>query len=204
LEHARIIGRIDDGGDAAVVLRRGAQHRLAADVDVLHRILERTLGIGDRRFERIEVHHQELNGLNARAVEGCAMLRVVRAREKPGMDARMQGLHTPIEHLGKAGIGGYLGDAEALAREELRGAAGGKELEARGAQAAGELDDAGLVRDADQRPADGGHYPLIRSCCIFLRSVLRLMPSICAASDWLPSAWPSTVSIIGFSMFFST
>jgi hypothetical protein len=74
-------------------------------------------------------------------------------------------------------------------------------------QRAGELDDARFVRDAEQRPAHLpgiGHYPLIRSCCILLRKVLRLMPSISAASVWLPLAWPRTISIMGFSTFFST
>src|SRR5262245_66568836 len=97
---------------------------------------------------------------------------------------------------------GDFGDRHAFLREELRGAAGGEDLHLEAGQRPGQLDDPGLVGDAEQRPLD--FHPLIRSCCIFLRRVLRLMPSISAASDWLPAALPSTVSIIGFSMFFST
>src|SRR6185295_10926458 len=128
--------------------------------------------------------------------------RVVAAAEQPAVDLRMQGLDAAVEHLGEARVGRHLGDRDALAREQRRSAAGREDFHAAGREPAREFDDARLVRDAEERPLD--LHPLIRSCCIFLRSVLRLMPSICAASDWLPSAWPSTVSIIGFSMFLST
>src|SRR4051812_17024120 len=117
----------------------------------------------------------------------------------------MQRLDAAVEHLGEAGVLGDLADREAFLLQQRGGAARGDQLDAELRQTAGQLDDPGLVRDAEKRPGDSRrHYPLIRSCCIFLRSVLRVTPSISAASDWLPSALPSTVSIIGFSMFFST
>jgi hypothetical protein len=50
-----------------IVLRRGAQHRRAADVDVLDRVLEAAVRIGDRRLERIEVDDDEVDRLDARA-----------------------------------------------------------------------------------------------------------------------------------------
>src|SRR6202007_2109754 len=130
--------------------------------------------------------------------------RIVAPREQPGMDFRVQRLDAAVEHLGEPGVRRDLGHRDAFLFQQLRSAAGGQELHAERSKCAGELDNAGLVGDAEKRPADLRHYPLIRSCCIFLRSVLRVTPSISAASDWLPSALPSTVSIIGFSMFFST
>ena len=45
----------DDDGDGVVVLGRGADHRRAADVDLLDRLLERDFGPADRGHERVEV-----------------------------------------------------------------------------------------------------------------------------------------------------
>ena len=154
--------------------------------------------------KRIEVHHHEVDRLDARGADRLHVLGKVAAREQAAVDLRMQGLYPAVEHLGEAGVGGHLGHRHALLLQELGGAAGGEQLDAESGERACELDDARLVRDADERPLDLRHYPLMRSCCILVRSVARLMPSIAAACVRLPLAWPSTVSIIGLSMFFST
>src|SRR3954467_440072 len=120
------------------------------------------------------------------------------------MDLRVQRFHAAVEHFRKSGVCGNLGDRQAFFFEQLGRPAGRNELDAKGTQRAAEVRDSGLIRNAQQRPLDFRHYPLMRSCCIFLRKVLRLMPSISAASDWFPWAWPMALSIIGFSMFFST
>ena len=41
---------------------------------------------------------------------------------------------------------------------------------------------------ARMRKPRGARYSLIFNVCIFLRRVLRLMPSICAAMVWLPAS----------------
>src|SRR5882672_674170 len=119
------------------------------------------------------------------------------------MKARMQGLHASVEHFRKPGVVGDLGYRCALFGEELRRAARRQNLDLESGQAPSQLGEAGLVGNADQRPPDGNHI-LILSDCIFFRSVLRLMPSISAATDWLPAARSSTSSSIGRSTFFST
>src|SRR5262245_5495472 len=116
----------------------------------------------------------------------------------------MQRLHASVEHLRKAGIRRDLARRYALLAQELCRAAGRHELHAERGQRARKLHDARLVGDAEESPADFRHYPLIRSCCILVRSVLRLMPSIWAASVWFPLACARTISIMGFSTFFST
>ena len=79
----------------------------------------------------------------------------------PGEDAAvhlgMQGLHPPVEHLGKAGVVGDLGHLEAGVPQELGGAAGGDQRDAEAGEAAREFDDPGLVRDAEERLLDDGH-----------------------------------------------
>ncbi len=60
IEQARIILDIDDHDDVGVIFRRGANHRGAADVDVLHHFVERR-GAAQRVLERIEIDHQQID-----------------------------------------------------------------------------------------------------------------------------------------------
>src|ERR1051325_1001728 len=204
IQHPRIIRRADQHGAPGVVLGRGAQHGRSADVDVLDRVFEAALRIGHRSLERVEIHHQEIDSADSGALQRGDVGRIVAPREQAGVDLRMQRLDASVEHLRKAGVRGDFGGGDALLAQELRRAAGGHELDPEGGQGARKLDDARLVGDAEKSPADFRHYPLIRSCCILVRSVLRLMPSIWAASVWFPFACARTISIMGFSTFFST
>ena len=58
VEHHGVVGRIDDHGDVAMVLRSRAQHRRAADVDVLDGVFERAVIARDGLHERVQVHHE--------------------------------------------------------------------------------------------------------------------------------------------------
>ncbi len=61
-DESAVIGRIDHDGHVVVVLRRGADHRRAADVDVLDALLERAAA-RQRRLERIEIHDEQIDRL---------------------------------------------------------------------------------------------------------------------------------------------
>jgi hypothetical protein len=54
----------------------------------------------------------------------------------------MQRLDAAVEHLGKAGVGRYLGGAHAFLLEQPGGAAGGQQLDAGGCELARQLHDA--------------------------------------------------------------
>ena len=60
VKHRRIILRLDDDGDLVVVLRRRADHRWAADVDILDPLLESRAFV-DGLLERIEVDHEKID-----------------------------------------------------------------------------------------------------------------------------------------------
>jgi len=92
------------------------------------------------------------------AAEVFHVLWVVADREDPRVDAGVQRLDAPVEHLGKAGLIRDAHDREAGVLEQLRRAAGREELDAQAVELAGEGDDALLVEDADQRAADGGAH----------------------------------------------
>ena len=60
LDQGGIVGDVDDDGDVVVVLGRAADHRRAADVDVLDPVLERRAAL-QRRLERIEIDDEEVD-----------------------------------------------------------------------------------------------------------------------------------------------
>ena len=60
IEHAQVIGRIDDDGDARMVLGAGADQRRAADVDVLDASGE-IRAAHRRALERIEIDGEKID-----------------------------------------------------------------------------------------------------------------------------------------------
>jgi hypothetical protein len=99
LQH-RVVERIGDDDDLGVVLRRRAEHRWPADVDVLHRIIEGDARLGHRLLEGIEVHRDEVDRLDSVPGDRGPMLReVARARMPPLR--RVQRLHRPSSISGR-------------------------------------------------------------------------------------------------------
>ena len=82
-----------------MVLRRGAQERRAADVDHVDRFVVTDVRPGDGLGERIEVDADEIERLDPVLVERCHVLGDVAADEDPGVDARVERLHAPTQHL---------------------------------------------------------------------------------------------------------
>ena len=72
-EHVGVAGRVDDDRDRAVVLRAGAHHRRAADVDLLDDLAGRRAA-RDRLGERVEVRHQQLERRDAELGDGRHVL----------------------------------------------------------------------------------------------------------------------------------
>ena len=80
---------------------------------------------------------------------------IVAQAEQAAMDLRMEGLDPAVHDLGKAGGLGKVGDGDAGLVEGGAGAAGRDDLDAARPELAGEIDDAGLVENRDQRAPDG-------------------------------------------------
>jgi hypothetical protein len=81
LEHLRIVGGVHDRQHELVILGGGAEHRGAADVDVLYRIVERHAGPGNGHLERVQVHGDEVDRHDAVLLHGGQMLGPVPSRE---------------------------------------------------------------------------------------------------------------------------
>ena len=120
LEDRPVVVRIDHHRHVGVVLRRRAEHRGPPDVDLLDRLGERRPGPCDGLPEGIEVDRNEVDRLDVVRAHGRCVLSQVAAPEEPTVDLRVEGLHAPVEHLGKAGVVAHLPDREAGLRQDLR------------------------------------------------------------------------------------
>ncbi|MND65529.1 hypothetical protein D3C80_569000 [compost metagenome] len=152
-EDTGVVAGIDHDGDVLVVLRRGTDHGRTADVDVLDGGGQVAVRLGDGGLEGVEVDRDQVDRLDAvlfhhRAVE-------IATAEDAAVDLRVQGLHATVHHFREAGVVGDFHGGDGVVLEQLVGAAGGEDLHAEGSQFTGELDDAGLVGNADQGTANG-------------------------------------------------
>ena len=68
----------------------------------------------------------------------------------------MQRLDASVEHFGKSGEIGDVFDGDAGVAQELGGASGGDEFDAKSGKLAGEIDESGLIGDAENGTADFG------------------------------------------------
>ena len=101
-QHSRVVFRFDDDRHVVVVLRRRADHRRPADVDVLDAIV--VLGVlRDRRFERIEIDDEKIDRCDAMRAHRGRMFGVVADREQAAVHLGVQRLDAAVHHFGKAG-----------------------------------------------------------------------------------------------------
>ena len=150
-----VAGRLHHDGHEPVVLRRRADHRRPADVDVLDRLVLGHVAARDRALERIEVHADEVDRLDRALAQRLGVVGVVAHCEQRRVQVGMKRLDPPIQDLREPGqvLDRPHLDASLLDRGE--GAAGRDDLDALLGQALGEVGHPGLVGDRDQRPADG-------------------------------------------------
>ncbi len=155
-EDRLVLRGVGHDAHAAVVLRGAADHRRPADVDLLDGLLERDARLAHRGLEGVEVHDDEVDRHDAVRRHRLGVARVVAQAEQRPVDLRVQGLHAPVQHLGEAGLLGDVLHGEARGPERLRGAAGRDQLDPARRERAGEVHEAGLVADGEERAADGG------------------------------------------------
>ena len=148
-QHRGVIARLDHHGDVVVVLRRGADHGRAADVDVLDAVGK--IGAArDGGFERVEIDHQQIDRPDVVRAHRLGVRGVVAHRQQAAMDRRMQRLDPAVHHLGKSGEIADVEHVEPGIAQGLARAAGRNQLDAVAGQRAGEVDDAGFVGDGNE------------------------------------------------------
>ena len=141
-------------GAERVVLGRRADHRRAADVDVLDHL--GLVGPHARRgaLERIEVDDHQVDVLDLVLTGRAHVVGVVARGEQAGIELGVQRLDPAVHDLREAGevVDGAHRDAGAL--ECLRGAAGRDHLDTELREPGREVDDAALVGNRQQCAPD--------------------------------------------------
>ena len=156
LGHIRVTLRGGHDRDRRVILRCGAHHGRAADVNLLDTLVERRAR-RDRVLERVQVAHDQVKRLDTQLRD----LLAVRGLTLIGQDARMnegmQGLHATLEHLGETRHVVDRGDRHASRRNTSGRGARGDDLHAGLAQRARKVLQARLVIHRNQGTLNRAH-----------------------------------------------
>ena len=153
-QHNVVIFDVDHDVHKPVVLGRRADHRRAADVDVLDDfIIGRALG--DGFLERVEVDHHQINRTDVVGVHRRAVVGIVTQGQQTAVHHRVQRLDPPVHHLGIAGDIRHVLDLQTSRTQRRRGAAGAQQFDPPRGQGLTEWHEAGLVRYGNQRAAHG-------------------------------------------------
>src|SRR5205807_7014050 len=152
-EHVLVLGGPAHDDDPVEVLRRGPEERHPADVDLLQRSVEIRLaphgGLEGIERDRRQVDRPDPVPGQLRLVPGIAA-----HGQQPAVHRRVERLDPSIQDLRESGDLAEIRDRHAGAAERGRGPTGREDLDAEIAEAARELDDPGLVPDAEERPRD--------------------------------------------------
>ncbi len=153
----RVVRRVADGSDVRVVLRRRAQERRPADVDLLDGLAKGDVLLRDGLLERIEIHDDEVDRPDAVRGRLGAVALLGPVEEDAAEELRVERLHAPAEDLGEAGEIRDTRDGETRGCEVSGRAARRDESEAQPGEGAGEFDEAAAVGDGEEREAGVTH-----------------------------------------------
>ena len=98
LKNGIVSGGLGDHGNAFEILRGAAQHRRAADVDILNAGAE-VSARGNRLFEGIQIHDHHVDHLDAVLFGLGHVLGIVALREQAAVHHGMQRLHAAVHHF---------------------------------------------------------------------------------------------------------
>ena len=146
-QYATVIGGVYHNGDPLVVLRRGANHGRAADIDVLDSGFQIAIRLCHGLFKRVQVDGDQVDGGNAVGVHHCAVH--IAPAQNATMYLRMQGLDAAVHHFRKTGVVGHFDGVDALILQQLVGTAGGQDFHTQVGQGTGKVHDAGFVGNTD-------------------------------------------------------
>ena len=159
VDDRRVIGGRRHHRDILIILRRRANHGGSADVDVLDQFLERRVLLRGDLFELVEIHADQIDRRDSVLLQIARMCSgLERIARMPAGDARMNGLHPAVEHFRESGdFGDFAQGSDSGFFQDAKGPAGGNNLDAQRREGAREIDNAGLVGDAQQSAMNAGH-----------------------------------------------
>ena len=109
-----------------IILRRCANHRRAADVDILNRFCKRDIRSRHGCLKRIQIAYHQINGSDTVCCRLGTLFRIIPLGEEPTVNFRVERLNSAIEQLRKAGVVGDIEGVNAGFTEMSRRAAGGQ------------------------------------------------------------------------------
>ena len=154
IENLRVLRRVGRDRAEGMVLGGCPNHRRTTDIDLLDDLLGLNTLSGSGCLEGVKVHHDQLEGHDIVIGQRLQVLGIVVAAEDSSVDCRMQGLESPVHHLGKARVVGHVANGDPLALELLSSPAGAVDFDTRGCQSSGEPGQPHFIAHADQRPLD--------------------------------------------------
>ncbi len=98
-----IAGRVHYHGDMGKVLRCCADHRRAADIDILHRFGQLYTRTADGLSKGIEINYEKPDRRDPLLGQLLPVLCQIQPGQQATVDLWMQRLNPPPENLGKAG-----------------------------------------------------------------------------------------------------
>ena len=137
-----------------MVLRRAADQRRPADIDVLDTVIE-SGPLRDRRLKRIQVDRHQIDRRDPMRPHLLHVFGHIPPPQDAAMDLRHQRLDAAVHDFGEPGVVGHLGHLHPGRPQRLRRSAGGQDLHAAIRQGAGKRHQPGFVGNGDQGPADG-------------------------------------------------
>ena len=125
-EHTLVICGVHHRVDALEVLGCRANHGRSANVDLFNHLVRCHASAARGGAERIEVHADEIDGLNAVGRDRGHVFGQIASREQATMHGGVERLHAPVEHLGELRHGAHIGARNAGVANRLGGAASGE------------------------------------------------------------------------------
>ena len=149
-KHTIIVGRIHDHGNRLVILGRGTNHRRTADVDVFDGQFKRAIRPCDRLFERIEIHTDDVNRVDAVIGNRLHVFRHGTTSKNAGVNVWIERLDATVKHFRETRVVGYFLAGHALFSQKLGRAARRQNMVTRSHEPLGKVHDARFVGNTDQ------------------------------------------------------
>ena len=138
------------------ILGGGADHGRSADIDVLDQLFKSHARLGGGFFEGVKIYDDHVDRLDAVLGNRCDVRRIFTAVQDAAMHFGMQRLNAATEHFGKAGELGDVFDGDPGIAQKFGRASGRDEFDAEAGESTGEIDEAGLVGDAENGTLNSG------------------------------------------------
>ena len=146
-----VVFGVGDHSHALKILRRGAHHRRAPDVDVFDQLFGAHARLARRGGEGIKVHHHQIDRHDAMLFRLLAVSGLPALKQDPAVNFRVQRLHPPAQHLRPPGQLRHVAHRNRSFAQKPRRAAGRNDFDAKRGKHARKFHDPSFVVNADKR-----------------------------------------------------